>query len=497
MMKIKNRSLTMAAYFWIYAAIFTFLLGYLKWYIGIPSVLVVGFALFVVWKKEHPEKVFLIHKSAWITACIVIPVWMILSGQGGFFSQLMDWSGRNAILRDMVERPWPVYYSDGSALTYYIGHFLVPAAAGKFLGLTGAKIVLLLYSCAGVFITWLFLVKVTRADTCKKQLFVLLVFIFFGSLENLRVIMTNFAEGFFRAIDPEYTKGYFMIGFTSNAKSMSGVFNQIIFAFLAIALYMEDDEKLENIFVLGVPMLIFSPFPLMAFLPLVLAGVIRQAIKNKNQLGTVAKKICSIQNILIFVVLAPVLLLYLWGNISGEKPQEMAFHMLHYGWKNIWIYVVFVLCEFIPYSVLLWTKYKKDVYFWVANLTLLILPLFQMGLYNDLCTRASSVGMFVLMIYIICFLFEERKDKIFKRCKTALACLLIFAMTASVDLYFDIAKKTSELAAKQEYESREVDFWHSLEGIRRLNQVDSTYNFFTFNASDDVFYHYLAKSPKE
>lgn len=59
-------------------------------------------------------------------------LWGYLGGQTGFFYQNSDWGYRNAIYRDLITNSWPVYYPQkDTALVYYIGHWLVPAALTK------------------------------------------------------------------------------------------------------------------------------------------------------------------------------------------------------------------------------------------------------------------------------------------------------------------------------------------------------------------------------
>lgn len=53
---------------------------------------------------------------------------------GGLSPQSADWSKHNAVLRDLIEKEWPVLYhneDESSLLTYYLGQYLVPALSGK------------------------------------------------------------------------------------------------------------------------------------------------------------------------------------------------------------------------------------------------------------------------------------------------------------------------------------------------------------------------------
>lgn len=471
-----------------------FLLGYLKPYFSIPLAVAMTYALYRV-LREKDDAYFTIPKPMFVLVCIVVPIWMLLSGQCGIFAQAMDWNGRNAILHDLVTKAWPVYYSDGSALTYYIGHFMVPGLFGKLLGLPVARIVLWLFTSFGVFLTYLYLVKITRAETIKKQCIVLLAFIFFGSMEDLRNVVTNFCEGIIKLWNPDYARPSFMIGFTSNARSMSWVFNQIVVGFLICAMFLDNDRDFRNIFVLGVPLILYSPFPLIAIFLLVLVGVIRYLVEQRANFLAALKSFFTQQNLIMLCLVAPVLLLYLAGNLMGDKPDELKFHFLSYG-NSMYIYFAFIICEFLLYAACLFTKYKKNPYYYFVLAYLCALPLMKMGLYNDLCTRSSSIGMFVLMLFILQYFFETDRKIAPKWIKTVLCVLVISASVASYNHYYDIVKKTSEFWAAGNPKGTTTNSWQTLDGIKRLNLTDATYNFFTFNAADDFFYQYLACTPK-
>lgn len=105
-------------------------------------------------------------------------LWGYLGGQTGFFYQNSDWGYRNAIYRDLITNSWPVYYPQkDTALVYYIGHWLVPAALTKpvyaLFGLDAAwmfaRMALWGWTALGTYLAALNLLVYLRADTGKKQ----------------------------------------------------------------------------------------------------------------------------------------------------------------------------------------------------------------------------------------------------------------------------------------------------------------------------------------
>jgi hypothetical protein len=70
----------------------------------------------------------------------------VLGGEAHWFFANDDWLIRDAVLRDLVARPWPVgyrYQGDETLLRAPLGLYLAPAIAGKLLGLDAAHLALL------------------------------------------------------------------------------------------------------------------------------------------------------------------------------------------------------------------------------------------------------------------------------------------------------------------------------------------------------------------
>lgn len=96
----------------------------------------------------------------------------------GLFYQNSDWGYRNAIYRDLITNSWPVYYPQkDTALVYYIGHWLVPAALTKpvyaLFGLDAAwmfaRMALWGWTALGTYLVALNLLVYLRADTGKSR----------------------------------------------------------------------------------------------------------------------------------------------------------------------------------------------------------------------------------------------------------------------------------------------------------------------------------------
>ncbi len=490
-MKIKLKNLKAVSLIYIYINIFIFFAGWLKPIFAVIACAAAAAVLFFTLRKPD-DRSFVINKGVFVFSCVVIPFCMLVSGHCGIFKQTADWCGRNALLNDITSFSWPVYYSDDSALTYYLAHFLFPALIGKLTGIMGAKITLWLYTSFGLGLAYLYLVKISKADSAKKQLFVLLMLLCFGNFEDLKVIVTNGAVGIIKLFNASYSKPNIMIGYTPFMHLYATVFNQVIMPFIALGMLFDDDSRVDELAVTGVPMILYAPFPLVSFFCIALAAVIKYAYRNRADWKTVIKSVLSWQNIIAAAVLAPIFIMYFYGNITADKPTNMQFHFIDYS-KSFYIYAIFVITDFLVYSVCIFKKFRRDIYFYTANITLLVLPLMQMGLYNDLCTRSSIVGLYVLMLCVIRFLFDKDRKAAPIKMKYILSLIVILVCCKSVDYVISTTITTSEAFANQSISGMEYMPYKSMEDAKKSNKADYKYNFYTFDAKEHFFFKYIAK----
>lgn len=492
-MKIKTGLIRNVSYIYILAPIIVFALGFLRLPYGIIlSAAVCAVIYFVIKQSKGDASGFETDKRTLIVMCIVIPLLMLVCGQCGIFEQTPDWHGRNVQLSDLVNNSWPVYYSDGSAYTYYFGFFLIPAVFGKIFGLHAAWFVQLLISVLGMMLIYLYLIKITKADSFKKQMLVLLVFLFFGNFEDLRFVVSDVITGIIRYFNPSYAEPSYILTWSPNARSFALVFNQAIASFLVMCMLL-DDEPIENLAVMGVGLILFSPFMLVMLVPVAAVAVVKTLKKDSPK---TLRRILSPQNIIMLVAVLPVLFLFFVNNVTAEKPEALGFRFVNFG-TDIWYYVVFVVCEFLLFSAVIMEKYKRNPYFWVVNIALLVLPFFKLGLWNDLNSRSSSMGMFVIMVMCISFLFEKDK-KLAKPCmKSVLCALLVGASICPANWYLNIIKSTADKFANHKMEECIANDYITYDKIyERTASPDNLNNYFTFDAQEKFFFKYVAKSKK-
>lgn len=407
---IKINVLLRIAFIYMLLNIGIFICGWLKIYYSIPLCLLLLIVLFILLKMTDKinDKISIDFRF-FLIAIIIIFAWCVLSGQGGFFYQQGDWTARNPIYHDLIQKEWPVIYSDNSMLCYYIGYWQIPALICKILNcnLFFSDIILLLYTFFSILLIFLLLLKITKANSIGKQLTVLMVFIFFSGLDFIPQLVHNYKHGLpflnnVYGISESYYFNIAKVQYNANSTELSWVFNQTVPAWISACLYviLKDNKRFYAIILF--PLVFFSPFVFIGLAFIMFIVLIKEYIIDKS---IVWKDIFCPVNLLqisYFVIF----LLYFLSNLLTPKLEEagmkLTFQFLNV--SIIW-YLLFAFFEFFIFTVLIYKKYIKDEVFIGVNLLLLILPFLVYGRYNDLCMRVAIIPLFILMIYCIDYLF--------------------------------------------------------------------------------------------
>jgi hypothetical protein len=261
----------------------------------------------------------------------------------------------------------------------------------------------------------------------------------------------------------------------------------------------------------------FGPFP---FVGAVIICVIKAIcifvgnLKQGNGLRAV-KDIFTLQNIFAMLSVAPVYILYYTSNsiisnsavVSGEHV-ETSFR-IHDTLKTIveendiknflifWlIYLLFILLEvgvyFIP--VMIGNRRKpKDMTFILSCASLLLIPLFQVGVAGDFAMRVSIPALTYLCITFIRMVMEripeKGKSKNFDEFvrKNALLCVSVFIFLIGTTTPIIEIEREAINTAFYGVHSEDETILESLEDNEEKN------NFAAANYTESTFYKYLCK----
>lgn len=514
-----------------------FAIGWLKWYWAVVTVAAtlgcLWLGVFARGKKNdgdkvismaEAEKTITIKKWIFVVVMAIAFIWVWQSGVGGFWAQSKDYPWRNAIYRDIVLRDWPVFYElYGGALVYYIGFWLPPALLGKVALLLGASdvvafqvasVAIYVWSAALIAILFCLLLTLLKADTTKKQILVILGFVFFSGLDilgSIEPLGANLYHLEWWANDYQYSS------FTT---CLFWVFNQSIIPWIAMACLLQENS-IRNYVFLGMMCLFSGPLPFVGFFIFCITlGVLKgvESIRNKKT-ASFFKDIVSLSNILATVFIFIFIATYLLTNAvisnggglrvsedgaiiqteasetdtTAEQQQTSAVQ-----YDALVQYLMFVMFEFGFYALLIARRYYKQPMFYVMVISLLVFPFLKMGGSLDFPMRASIPALFYLYYLVMEFLLKEhhwmqKKEAIQRTLYLVLVVALVLgSVTPLVEFY-----RGCRQVVKYGLDNPMEDYLYTLGGDGPNGwTVESGYeysNFVSMNSDEQLFFQIFAK----
>ena len=403
-----------------------FFAGWLKWYCALPAIILVGVPLAQYFRlagqardttQENAPGAPELKLSHLVLVCIVALCLLGVSGIGGYGFQDSDWWKHNGVLKDLIERPWPVVYDlEGRdvPLVYYVAFYLPAALVGKVGGWTLANHALFLWSYAGLLLAGVWFIVLSRRVTAWS----LLLFFAFSGLDVIgRLLVTPAIV----TVMPRYAPllrwdhiEQWAIGwqYSANVTLLFWVPNQALAGWISAGLLIDAVESSRpghRLLPVALSSL-WSPFVMLGLTPLLFADFLGERVAWRRRLA----QYLTLSNLCSFLLLAVVGLFYgakfyeasplLTGKISHGFSLSAA-----QGSPNLLVTLLviglFCLLEFGLFSLLLfrnrryWTRPERGLMI-AAILSLAALPFYRYGQANDLVMRASIPALFVLALGI-------------------------------------------------------------------------------------------------
>lgn len=370
---------------------------------------------------------------------ILVIVFSLLSGSGGFFYQNWDYNARNAVLNDLINFKWPVTYNynsvdskilgfDTGILSYYFTYWLPAAGIGKLLGIEAANIFLLLWHIFGLLLFFYFLARYLK----KIKISYFFLFFAFSGMDILgRIIINLYEHKVFSITDfigiehIDTFGGYFC--FSSFVTQVFWVFNQAIPAFI-ITMVLLNEKNYQNIGILMLFLVQFAPFPSLGLLYLIIIFVLWGfECQEKFSLHRIPHLI-TIQNICCFISVIPIALLFFQnaGNHNSgliffrDVNQNASFSSIMFN------YLVLMILEVYCYIIIISNKNNKKILL-LVGLFLSIIPFYYMGTGLDFCNRVCIPGQIILLCYVIKYFNTRHKNTNYKT-----VCLIIILLISSI-----------------------------------------------------------------
>lgn len=367
-------------YLWIPVAIF--LLTWINPWIGIPCFLLGTWMTLYAYRGVGGQVPF----GGWpreVLIVLMILLWVMVNGVGGFWYQTADHMFRNQVFINLVDYEWPIHDGEGHVLCYFWGFWALPAVVAKAAGMYMAGYALqVLWEAAGIWLalrcTFIFINKGVRAR-------VLLVMIVFGGAELLRNMLEIWFEPFGIGWYT-YCDDIFFYSYPTTLLAFN--FNQMCGAMAATALVLLDSKPGRSAVAVG--MLSFSaPFACMALFPVALWQIGRHAFALRN-VWKIMGRIFSIWNVGTLAVCFPVLY-YLSLTDSRMLPGYLPESWIWYGLVTT---LLFGLGLWLPF---IWDSVKRYAPFWIMVATVAAAFCLQMSTNPDLRSRIW-VPLYMLLI---------------------------------------------------------------------------------------------------
>ena len=538
-LSIKNALPLIYAYLTV--PIVIFFLGWCRWYIGIPTAIIVSAGALLSLREhwKHSFEAISLNRSdgmKLLLIFLIVSMWVVLSGIGGYTWQNTDHYYRNGIYEMLVRDSWPVAkelsidsITNHRALIYYIGFWLPAALFGKIFGLQAGYAFQYVWVVLGILITYA-LICLWRKRILVWPLFIFILFsgldaagTWLSSPDKLEILGENHLEWW----APHYQ-------FSSISTQLFWVFNQAVPAWVA-SIFILLFERPKNMIFTASLIMLTSIFPFVGVLPFAAYFMISRSAWAQCYNSVVSlyhdilKNCGSIQNIIAGGCVGVLSTLYLLGNEALRDSLTFVGRMtrgqlimliifvgllcilvigsftwvcLHLNTKWLWclpfavgIFLlyrsltldygdghsapylwmnlnVFFFLEAGIYLLILHGFVRDHILFWITAGTLYLCPMIVVGTRNDFCMRVSIPALFLVLLWCI-----QKIDEQARRLSTyiLLGVLIIGAITPFHEI------RRTYVNSRNSYEQIVID----------EDTIFTGYNF--SGNTDNFFWKYIAR----
>ena len=380
------------------------LLGWFKWWVGLPAVVLLGLglrpALAGSWRGRIPP-------ATWGLLLAALG-WVLLTAAGNVFDGFnVNWTDRRTILLDLGRYPWPAFLPDPLAsyfppatnspplLRYYLGWHMVPGLAARLWGPGALQWAVPLWTWSGVALVTLLFAHRRRGRRAAATAAVL---IFFSGMDFLRVLLFGGWDwsGWFDLnwerppfFEPEDVRLWLF----SHATTLAWVPQHFTAAGLYALLWWQLRRHARFLAVSGVALAtapFWSVFAAVGLLPL------SAALPRRNGL----RPFLRWPNLCLAGPLAGLIALYLAAG-PVDFPRGWIWERHDWALLARWM-PVFYLTEFLALALLLFVarpSLRREPFFAASLATLVLLPLYYFSDANDLLLRGSLPALMLLACF--------------------------------------------------------------------------------------------------
>ena len=378
--KLNLSIIMILGYLYLILPYMIFLITWVKYFISIPSLILVIIATYFTIKdtKKHYNISYNFNLFSLILLFIVITIWVIILGVGNICLPNHDTlNGRYAFFKDLIDFNHPLIYPEsGYGFVYYFAHWIIPAIFGKIFNYNVANIILILWTSLPLFLTLILLSIYFNKVKPKFIFIILLIFILFTPPSLIFHIEGNTGSGL-------------LTYFSTSLGNIASYFNQGPAIYLMSVLFLLQKNSFNFTF-LGLSIMLYSPYATLGIIPFMIAKAIIEICKDKNEL----KNIFSVSNILSSISIFPILLLYF--SSTATKSDGLRFVLTDY--PVLYLIELFMV-KFGIIFILLFKYNKKNYLFYVSLFTLIAVSLIQYSGDHNF-HRTNITALFFLSIFL-------------------------------------------------------------------------------------------------
>jgi hypothetical protein len=343
----------------------------------------------------------------------------VLGGEGRIFYANTDWQVRGAVLRDLVNYPWPFAYDgpDPKILRLPLGMYLMPAWIGKHFGFAAAEVAQLLQNSA--LLTAVLALGSTLFATARSRLVALAVFLGFSGMDVIGALLGG---------HPIYghIERWNIYQFSSHVTQAFWVPQHALAGWIGALFYLlwRDNKAPAVLMLCVVPLLaLMSPLAFIGLLPFAahaaLSVVFRRELRVRDITLPLLAVLISLPSLAYLTAAADTV----GGNV--EAPP-------------IFKYLLFELLEVAPFLVGVRLAARGDrfggVTFVIVTVVLLLAPLGKIGEAVDLVMRASIPALAILSMLVADLLAAPANAAARRGYRVALAAFLIGLATPATEI---------------------------------------------------------------
>ena len=384
------------AIIYLMVPIVIWLVGWFRWWFGIPAAILIILAL-----RPAVSGSFRLTAPRPMTLAVLLfaALWVMSSAAGGIFDAANhDWNKHRWILLNLSYYSWPTIIPDFLApylpqdsqwpflLRYYLGWYIVPGSIARVVGSDALNWAVPLWTWLGISLILLLFVQKRRG---WDVIIALAIFIFFSGMDLVSLILRDSIDRFgFHNVwtGPSDIRIHYLTTMRSFHWAPQHLVPAALYTFLLLQLYRHPRFLRVSAVIFAVA-LFWSPLVAIGLSPLIAALVWKNGLRPFR----------GWSSLVVAPALAGLIAVYL---TSGSHEHAQGWIWATHDWTTLarlipptylteFLFLGLLLCVFRP-------NLLRSPFFIASLATLILIPIYHYGEYNDLTMRGALPALFVL-----------------------------------------------------------------------------------------------------